>query len=366
MFRIFAWLLVAALQLGAVFPARADDTANADTKVKVGMILPLAGDFAAVGADGRRGIELAMHEHSGEGKAATFTLLYGDSRGDPTTAVGEFRKLVDVDQVAAVYAFRGPVGMALSPIAKQAKLPILGGVGNKAFAARNSYAFQIWTTSDAEGSFLAAEMLKRGHRSVALATSEDDWTASVSETFREAYQGSGGKLLTDQSLSAKDGDFRTLVTQIAKAAPDAVFVNVTIAQIGPFLRQLREQGVKASIYSNFWCAKKDVLSVAGEAAEGLLFAEMSLAGMPKFREAIAAQGGGNPTGATLSGYVATKLLLQAADSLTTDRSAAALYQALLAQNAVKLADMDLAIRERKVEFPMTMNAIRAGKVVPEN
>ena len=332
-----------------------------EPRIPVGMILPLSGDFAVIGSDCKQGIDLALREFGG---GAPIDLIYGDSKGDPMTAVGEFRKLAASDHVAGVFAFRGPVGMALNPIARQAKIPLLGGVGNKSFAASSSYAFQIWAPSDAEGSFIAVEMLRRGHKTVALVTTEDDWTVSVSDSFRSAFQAGGGKVLTDQSLSAKDGDYRTLITQIKKSNPESIFVNLGIAQIGPFLRQLKEQGIGKPVFSNFWSAKKDVLSVAGDAAEGVLFSEMSLAEMPKFQKEIAAAGGGHASGATLSAYVATKLLLQAAQALKSDRSSTALYQALLAQPSVVLTDLSLKIKDRVVEFPLVMKVIKDGRSVP--
>jgi len=40
-------------------------------------------------------------------------------------------------------------------------------------------------------------------------------------------------------------------------------------------RQLRDFGVSAQLFSNFWAGKKEVIGAAGSAGEGLLFAEMS-------------------------------------------------------------------------------------------
>ena len=330
-----------------------------EARPRVGMLLPMSGDFAAIGVDGRNGVDLALREF---GSPAPIEIIFGDTRGEPTTAVSEFRKVTDSDRVSAVYIFRGPVGMAVNPLSKQSRIPLLGGVGNKAFAQKNEYAFQLWPPSDVEGAFLANNVTKRGFQTISMVSAEDDWTVSVSDAFKEAFK---GKILFEQSLANKDSDFRALILQLRRADADAIFVNLSIAQIGTFLRQLRDQGVTKPVFSNFWCGKAEVIQAAGAAAEGVMFAEMSLADLPKFRESIAAQGGGTASGATLSAYVGTKLLLQAAAS-AHPRNAEEFYRALLAQREVALADRTLSISGRVVEFPLGMKVIQGGqgKVAP--
>lgn len=133
---IFIWSLL------AVAPA------TGDPKLKVGMLLPLSGPYAAVGADNRKGVEVALEESADKG---SLEIVYADSRAEPHQAVSEFRRLTTAEGVSVVIAFRGPVGMAVNPISKTLRIPLLGGVGNKDFAAANPHAFQIWTRSDEEG-----------------------------------------------------------------------------------------------------------------------------------------------------------------------------------------------------------------------
>lgn len=327
-----------------------------EPRPRVGILLPMSGDFAAIGADGRSGVDLALREFGGP---VPFDIVYGDTKGDPATAVAEFRKVTGTDGVSAVYVFRGPVGMAINPLSRQSRIPLLGGVGNKAFAEQNEYGFQLWPPSDVEGAFLADYVTKRGFHSISLVTAEDDWTVSISESFKQSYKGT---LRFDQSFSTKESDFRTVIAQVKRADADAVFVNLSIAQLSTFLRQLREQGISKPVFSNFWCGKRDVIQAAGAAAEGVMFSEMSLSDLPKFKESILAQGGGNASGATLSAYVGTKLLLQAAGS-AHPRFAEEFYRALLAQREVVLADTTLGVENRVVKLPLAMRLIKDGKVI---
>ena len=86
-------------------------------KLKVGMILPLSGHYAAIGQDTKRGVEVALTE-LGEG---VLEVSYGDSQTEPRRAISEFQQMVDVEGVQGVFAFRGPIGMALNPLSKAKK-----------------------------------------------------------------------------------------------------------------------------------------------------------------------------------------------------------------------------------------------------
>ncbi len=238
----------------------ADLPAQDRSAVRVGMLLPLSGSYASVGEDNRRGVEMAL----AEGGQMQLVPVYGDSRADPTQSINEFIKLVTVDHVAAVFAFRGPVGMAVSPLAEQHKIPLLGGVGNKDFTGGTSFAFQVWPRSDEEGAFLAEQLVKAGHRRVALWTTEDDWTVAVSDGIRAA--GEELSLVMDQSVLPSVSDFRTIAIQTKEKRPDAIVVNLGIAQIGPAVRQLRQLKIDALIYSNFFAGKPEVINAAGKEA----------------------------------------------------------------------------------------------------
>jgi len=324
----------------------------------VGMLLPLTGNYAAVGADNKQGIEAAQDILKSK---AAINLVFADSKADPTTAVSEFRKLIDSDKVLAVYAMRGPVGMAVNPISQSSNISLLGGVGNYQFADTNKYAFQLWSKSDDEGAFLATRMATKGYKKIALLTAEDDWPSAVSKGFREKTDKHELELIYDQEILPSELDFRTVILQIKEKSPDAIFLNLALAQLGPFIKQMREQGVKLPIYSNFWIAKKDVVEAVGEEGlEGVRFVEMGTE-FPIFKKTIETKFGSNPSGATLSAYVATILLQQAASELATNPSPADLYAALLKQKEVRTPDGNIEIVDRCVKFPLVERTMHNGK-----
>lgn len=100
--------------------------------------------------------------------------------------------------------------MVLRPLAERLEIPLLGGVGNKDFTSDSAFTFQVWPRSDDEGGFLAKQLVKVGHRRVALWTTEDDWPVAVSHGVRTA--GEELSLIIAQDVPPSLSDFRTLAT----------------------------------------------------------------------------------------------------------------------------------------------------------
>jgi branched-chain amino acid transport system substrate-binding protein len=337
--------------------ALAESANNQIAHLKIGMLLPLSGQYAAIGTDSQQGAEIAKQEI---GAAANIEFIFADSKADPNQAISEFRKLVNVDHVAGVFAFRGPVGMAISPLSKTAKVSLLGGVGNRDFAQQNEYAFQLWPRSDVEGQYLAERLHELGFKKIALVTAQDDWPVAVSAGVRERASKLGLSLVYDQELLPTDLDLRSQITKLRSAQPEVIFLNVSLGQIAPFLRQLKDLGITAPVFSNYWAGKKEVIAAGGDAIEGVRYVEMATnyAGLKKD---LASRFGATPSGATLSTYVATIMLAQAAQG-ASEIDAATLYSRLSALGAVKTRNGTFQVRDRVVEFPMTLRTIRNGVV----
>lgn len=320
-------------------------------KPKVGALLTLSGAFSAIGQDGRNGIALAIAEY---GDNTPFEVVYGDSKSDPQTAISEFRRFVNQEGVAAVYVFRGPPGMAVNPISKQMKIPLLGGVGNKVFTEQNEFAIQVWPSSDFEGAFLAEDVIQRGKR-VAIVTLEDDWTASLSTGFRSAFLEKGGEIVVDEFVHPEDSDFRTVILKIVSAKPDAVFVNVGVGQIGPIVKQLREARLPVPLYSNFWAGKKEVRDAAGAAIAGVRFDEIS-PDMPKLSAMAKERFNTNLNSAFISAYLGARAFLEVFETGTAT-TPETIRERFLELDSLDTPDGPLEIVGRKVIFKLKISEI---------
>jgi branched-chain amino acid transport system substrate-binding protein len=342
-------LIVFLLLLPWLLPCKA----YSQEKIKLGVLIPLSGNFAPIGRDYQQGVEAALRI---SGEKELFELVYADSKAEPNTAISEFRKLVSANQVSAILTIRSPVGMALNPLSLREKVALLGGVGDKRFAETNSYAIQAWTRSDTEGIYIANRIFRSRYKKLALITSQDDWTKVVSEDFKTEYL-KHANIELEKEVLPTETDFRAIISKLKQKNTDAVFINLGLAQIGPFLRQARELKFSVPFYSNYWVAKKEIAESAGaENIEGVKYFEMDT-NLKHLNEDLSKNYNTNASGATLSAYVSTMLVIQAIDSASSVKNKVELYDAVMKQKEIITPDYNYKITNRCVEFPMVERVV---------
>ena len=344
--------------------------ATPDT-IKIGVIIPLTGNTAPLGEDCRQGIQLAADSAQ---NSSAIEFEYGDSLDDPKQGVSEFRRMTEVEKALGIIEFRGPVGMAINPLSLQKGVPLLGGVSNVHFTANNRYAFQLWPTSEDEGRLYSEHLIARGLMTVGFISLEDDYMSAVAEAFRREYQKLGGKILLDEEMPPSETDFLSVVSRLKRTAPAVILLNSNISQNALLVKRVREQGMTQPVVANFYISKPEALKIAGASAEGVEFLEIATNPYTKLKERLESKFKiKRPSGATLSCYSGAALVFQALRNAKAQSSihsmpstAEELYQALITESVINLEDLNLAITERRVQFPMAFKVIRSGAVVEEN
>lgn len=327
-------------------------------KIKVGAILTLSGSFATVGEDCRRGIEAALNVAKARDK---IDVVYADSKNEATTAVSELEKLSKIDRVQAVYTHRSTIGMAINPVSQRLQMPLLGAVAHKDFAQQNSFAFQVWSTSDEEGDFLVDRLKKLNYKKIAILSTEDDWTLAVSGRVRAGLLTSGIDVVFDQSVPPTDTDFKSLILRLKQGSPDAIFMNVVLPQIGPLVKQFRQADVGLALFSNIYVAKKDVMDALGpDALEGIRFVEVDT-DLPSLNKELNLDLMLSPPGLTVASYLATLLLAQTVKESGEIHSAKEMYSALTRQTELRTPDYTYSVKDRYVKFPLALKVMRGGK-----
>jgi branched-chain amino acid transport system substrate-binding protein len=123
--------------------------------VKIGLLATLEGPFAAGGADGMRGAELAVKQRNGVVAGRPIQIIKGSSDAKPDVAVNATRKLVEQDKVdIMVGPLSGGEGIAVKDYSKtQPNVTFInGGSGAQATTLVNpSPNFYRFNTEGASG-----------------------------------------------------------------------------------------------------------------------------------------------------------------------------------------------------------------------
>jgi len=236
------------LAVAGAMPAIAQ---SKDGKLKVGLMLPYTGTFAALGNAIENGFRLHLNEQGGKLGGRQVELVKVDDESDPAKATDNVNKLIKRDNVdVLIGTVHSGVAMAMAKVAKDSgTVLIVPNAGADAvtgpMCAPNIFrsSFSNWQPGYAMGEVMA----KKGHKRVVTIT----WKYAAGDEsvrgFKEAYEKGGGKVIKELSLPFPNVEFQALLTEIAATKPDAVYTFFAGGGAVKFVKDYAAAGLKKSI-----------------------------------------------------------------------------------------------------------------------
>ena len=167
--------------------------------IKLGVLATLEGPFAAGGADGMRGAELAIKERGGMVAGRKIEMIKASSDAKPDVAVNSARKLVEQDKVdILVGPLSGGEGIAVKDYSKtQPQVTFInGGSGAQATTlvnpSPNFFRFNIEGGQWMMG--LGKAALAKGYKKVMVLAEDYSFPYSQVQGFMAEYCRLGGKV----------------------------------------------------------------------------------------------------------------------------------------------------------------------------
>jgi branched-chain amino acid transport system substrate-binding protein len=266
--------VVHAATLAATLAAPLAAQAQTAPKLKVGLMLPYTGTFAALGNAIENGFRLQIAKSGGKIAGREIEFFKVDDESDPSKATDNVNKLVKRDQVdVLVGSVHSGVAMAMAKVAKDTgTLLIVPNAGadavTGAMCAPNIFrsSFSNWQPGYAMGEVLA----KKGAKKVVTIT----WKYAAGDEsvkgFKEAFEKGGGSVVKELSLPFPGVEFQALLTEIAATKPDAVYTFFAGGGAVKFVKDYAAAGLKKTIplYGAGFLTD-GLLEAQGDAAEGL-------------------------------------------------------------------------------------------------
>ncbi len=220
-------------------------------KLKVGLMLPATGTFAALGTAIENGFKLYVAEQGGKLSGREVEFVKVDDESDPSKATDNVNKLVKRDNVdVLIGTVHSGVAMAMAKVAKDTgTLLIVPNAGADAvtgsMCAPNIFrsSFSNWQPGYAMGEVMA----KKGIKTAVSIT----WKYAAGDEsvkgFKEAFEKGGGKVVKELSLPFPGVEFQALLTDIAATKPDAVYTFFAGGGAVKFVKDYAAAGLKKSI-----------------------------------------------------------------------------------------------------------------------
>ncbi len=242
--------------------------------VKIGLLATLEGPFAAGGADGMRGAELAVKERGGVVAGRKIEIIKASSDAKPDVAVNATRKLVEQDKVdIMVGPLSGGEGIAVKDYSKtQPNITFINGSsGAQAATLVNpSPNFFRFNTEGAQWMVgLGKATLDRGYKRVMVIAEDYAFPYSQVQGFMSEYCKLGGKVPEKAWVPLGGKDYSSVIAKIPKDV-DALLVVLGGADAVNFLTQYENAGGDKPIVGGSITVSQDILNYKGKRRDSLV------------------------------------------------------------------------------------------------
>jgi branched-chain amino acid transport system substrate-binding protein len=240
-------LALAATLAVASFAAQA----QASGPIKIGLMLPYSGTYAALGNAIENGFKLYVQEQGGKLGGREVQYFKVDDESEPSKATDNVNKLIKRDNVdVLVGTVHSGVALAMAKAAKDNNtLLVIPNAGADAITGPMCGAnivrssFSNWQPGYAMGVVAGQKGVKRAM------TITWNYAAGAESTkgFTEGLEKNGGKVVKDLNLPFPNVEFQALLTEIAAQKPDAVYAFFAGGGAVKFVKDYAAAGLNKTI-----------------------------------------------------------------------------------------------------------------------
>jgi len=249
----------------------------AGDKIRLGVIMPMAGIFVDWGQHGLIGAEFARDEINAAGGIGGLPveLVVADDRGDPKESVTLTRRLAQTDRVLMIHgSISSSSAGVMFPLSQSLKVPIITPT---AAAPGLTDKFRPWAytmnpgAARALGTGLAA--LRKQNpgvkKAVILYNSADAISKAEGEGVMPGTLKQANVELVDSiAFQTGDLDFSAQVTRALGKQPDMLFLGSASREAALIAKEARRQGYKGPFHGGVATATPDLIALGGEAVDG--------------------------------------------------------------------------------------------------
>ncbi len=272
-------LVLSLAACGSDAPSAADPGGSAPAEsdaIKIGLYTPLTGTSAMVGTQEKMGVDLAVKQINENGgvNGKQFTVIAYDDQLNAEQAVKAVTRLIQTDKVNAIIGSMSSGNiMATADMVEEAQILEIGAGTSPLWTnCGYEYVFRGTQNSASFNTGIVEEMTTVGATRLGTLISSTEYATNGWADIKEQLAGTGIEIVMETNYMAGDTDFSGQITKLVNAGLDAVLVYGGTEDFGIQCKQLRQLGYEGYIYGPETFASPDVREVAGDAANGVLFA----------------------------------------------------------------------------------------------
>jgi len=267
-----ALCLLPILVLGVAACGNGDD--GQDEPFRIGVMESLTGTGETYGTVANQSKQMAADEINAAGgiDGRMLEFVIEDSKCNAADAIAAYHKLTDVDGVKIILGTSCSSAMlGVAPLAEADGVILFSGLASSSDIAKaGDYIFRT-QISDIEGGIATGNTLwADGIRTLATITEATDYAEGVRRSSVAQFEQRGGSVVGAEAYGSDVADFRTQLTKLFEAEPDALHIAPQSEfSAGTIMKQAREVGYEGPIYAETVSVGTTALDIAGDAATGM-------------------------------------------------------------------------------------------------
>ncbi len=230
---------------------------NRSPEFRIGFLSSFTGELKAYGTSTLEGAALAAETENRAGgllvgsKRYKVVLVLKDCQNSPEKAVSSALELFNREDVSAIV---GPplsgLAIPVARLAEKASVPMIAQIAtNPEVTEGKTHVFRTCYTDDFQGEVLArfAYEQLQARNAALLYDVSGAYNRGIAEIFTQKFSQLGGHLVTAETYTAGERDFRAQLLRIQKGKPDVLLLPNYLNDLGPQLGQLHELGLRVCL-----------------------------------------------------------------------------------------------------------------------
>ena len=264
-------IVAAALGLATAWTAQAAD-------LKIGLVLPMTGPYAAYGKQIQNGIKLYLAQNGDTIAGRKVQIILKDdapgTAGDVSKRLAQ--ELVIQDNVDILAGFGlTPSAFAVAPIANEAKKPmVVMNAATSAVTTKSNYIVRTSMTLPQITAPVATWAAKNKIKKVFTVVADYGPGHDSEGQFKKTFSAAGGEIVGEVRVPLKNPDFAPYLQKVKDTKPDAVFLFVPAGEMGiAFMKGFQERGLAQAgikLIATGDLTDEDVIDSIGEPALGVI------------------------------------------------------------------------------------------------
>jgi len=270
---ILACIVLPAIAVSCAGQPQPGDTQDRST-IKIGYFGDLSGPTIDFGQSARNGTLMVAEEINQAGgiNGRKIDIVIEDDQGSPELAATVVNKLTRQDKVIALIA-GGASGSSLAagPSAQSTKVPMISPSStNPAVTQIGDYIFRACFIDAFQGEVMA----KFSYNSLQAKTAaimldfNSPYSRDLTEFFELSFTKLGGRVISKQSYTQGDSDFKGQLSSMSAAGPDVIYLPGYYGDIALIAKQARQLGITQPLLGGDGWDAPELWQLAGDSING--------------------------------------------------------------------------------------------------